>query len=217
MRPGIVPHVRRVARHREDVAHALRVRAEQQSFEPHHGGVPGCHVRDRLDAGLALQPHSRHQRVHARPRHRVVVDIDEPDLPGGREPAGHGHEPVERAALRRVELDADDPFPLAEGPGERRLVRRRDGDGNGRSESTSLGGEERPTAAVERLADRRDLGGRRPAAAADDPGAERLGLHRELREVLRGRVGVHDPPSREGRDPDVRHRDERCVGALHQP
>jgi hypothetical protein len=62
---------------------------------------------------------------------------------------------------------------------------------------------------LDRARDRCDLGRRRPAAAADDAGAERAGLRRELREVLGRRVRVDDAAAGEAGEPDVRERGER--------
>ena len=63
-RARVVADLGRVARDREDVADAFRVRAEQQRLEPHHGRVARRQVRDRLDAARALDRARRHHRAH---------------------------------------------------------------------------------------------------------------------------------------------------------
>jgi hypothetical protein len=71
---------------------------------------------------------------------------------------------------------------------------------------------------LDRPGDRRDLGGRRPAAAADDPRAEGAGLSGELCEVLGRGVRIdHTAPGEAGQAdvgegsewPSVAHRFER--------
>ena len=57
--------------------------------------------------------------------------------------------------------------------------------------------------------DRRDLGRRRAAAAADHPRAEVARVRGELGEVLRRRVRVDDAAAGEAREADVRQRGER--------
>ena len=123
-------------------------------------------------------------------------------------------EAVERAALRRIELDAHDPFVLAERLRERRLAcvrRRREREGRLVHLEQRSG---RP-ARLEGVADRLDLGGRGPATPADDPRSERDGLHGELREVVRGRMGVDDAPPCEAGEADVGQGREREACVLH--
>ena len=76
-----------------------------------------------------------------------------------------------------------------------------------------LEGGARSAALLQRDADRLDLGRRRAAAAADDPGAERGRLRRELAEVLRRRVRIDDAAADDAREADVRQRGEREAGA----
>ena len=99
-------------------------------------------------------------------------------------------------ALGRVELDGDDPLAGLEPRLEERFGRRAD---RPVARDVTLDDEERNArlaALLQRRADRRDLGRRRPAAAADQPGAEASRLGGELGEVVGRRVRVDDAAAR---------------------
>ena len=68
---------------------------------------------------------------------------------------------------------------------------------------------------VERRPDRLDLGRRRAAAAADDAGAERDRLGREVAEVFGRRVGIDDAAAGDAGEADVRQRRERQARVAH--
>ena len=107
--------MRRIAGHGEHVPHSLRVCPEQEALEAHHRGVARSEVGDGLDRRVALDCDRRHQRVHACARHRVVVDVHELHETGFPEMPRDADERVERASLRRVEFDGDDPGPFRQG------------------------------------------------------------------------------------------------------
>ena len=68
---------------------------------------------------------------------------------------------------------------------------------------------------LDRRPDRRDLGGRRAAAAADHPRAEIARMRGELCEVLRCGVRIDDAAAGEAREADVRQCGERPPVGLH--
>src|SRR5439155_2942064 len=102
------------------------------------------------------------------------------------------HDVEQRAvvsAQRGFELNRDDELPLAQEPRKLRLVRFLAAD----DRQTSLVDEQRPgrrTVLVDRRADRLDLRGRRPTAAADESRAEGPRLRGELREVFGRGMGI---------------------------
>ena len=165
----VVAGLGRVAGDGEDVPNALRVRAEQDRLEPGQRHVARRQVRDRLDAGEALDRDRGHDPAHARAGARVVVHVDELRLVRVADGARRRDERLGVRAERRVELHRDDELALVEQPlrassgslvggRPRRLARVR-----GRAAVPGWRG-----AVVDRRADRRDLRGRRAAAAADD-------------------------------------------------
>ena len=82
-RARVVADLGRVAGDGEDVADALGVGAEQHRLQAHHGVVARRQVRDRLDAGRRARSRPRPSASSCRRgRSRVVVDVDEADLPG---------------------------------------------------------------------------------------------------------------------------------------
>ena len=188
--------------------------AEQHRLEPHHRRVARGDVRDRLDPAAALDRDGGHQRVHPRPRHRVVVDVDEADPARLREPPRDRQHRFVVAALRRVELDRDDPFALAQRTREAGLTLRR---GRGRGE-VALGEHRRCHRGAlpgDGLGDRRDLRGGGAAAAADDAGAEGAGVGCELAEVVWSRVREDDAAARAAGVADVRRRRQHGSAAGH--
>ncbi|MCZ7589957.1 MAG: hypothetical protein M5U27_14090 [Gaiella sp.] len=215
-RARVVADVRRVARHREHVPDALGVGAEQHALEPHHRRVARRYVGDGLDSRLPLERRRRHQRVHSRAGHRVVVDVDEPGVPRRPDRARGLDEPLERAALRRVELDRHDPVALAKGAGETGLLRLRNRLQRQRG-LVDLDRRTRHATGVECSPDRLDLRRRRATAAAHDPCAEADGLDGELGEVVGCRVRVDDPAAGEARETDVGQRGEGDARVAHPP
>ncbi len=190
------------------------MRAEELRLEAHDRGVARRQVRDRLDAGGALDLDREHERACSGAGGRVVVDVDEARLPGVLEGPGDLDHPCVAAAERRVDLDREDPLVLAEGAGELRFLSLL-GD---RDLHLALGEDERRARLallLDRRGDRRDLGRGRPAAAADHAGAEVPCVRGELREVLRRRVRVDDAVAGHARETDVRHRGEREPVAVH--
>ena len=120
-----------------------------------------------------------------------------------------------RAALGRIELDADDPRAGAQRArqlGLALLLR----DRGGQHGLAGLEDHARAALLVDRAADRRDLRGRRAAAAADDARPECARLGRELGEVLGRRVGIDDAAADDRDEADVRQRRERQVRVAHR-
>ena len=190
------------------------MRAEQERLQPRDRRVARGLVRDRLEPDRPLDRDRAHDPAHPGAGARVVVDVDE--LGGARvlQRLRDLEHPGVRAAERRVELHRDDPLALAEHPGE--LVSA--GASSMVDRRLALAEDERGTrlaGLVDRTADRRDLRGRRAAAAADDLRAEPPGVRRELREVLRRGVRVDDAAAGHAREADVRQRRERDAVAAH--
>ena len=183
--------------------------AEEQRLEPHDRGVARGEVGDRLQLAVALDRDRGHERVRASPGHRVVVDVHEADLAGGLQRPGDGQHRVVRAALGRVELDAGHPLALAEHPGELGLVRAAAEVRLGQIALEHVQRRGRLALLLDRRADGRDLDRGRPAAAADQAGAELAGVRGELGEVFGRRVRVDDAAAGEAREADVRQRGER--------
>ena len=94
------------------------MRSEEHRFEPHHRGVAGREVRDRLDARLSLNRRRDDERAHSRPRGRVVVDVDVARLSRLADRVRELDEAFARAAEGRVELDGHDPLTLAQRAGK---------------------------------------------------------------------------------------------------
>ena len=165
--------MRRVARHREDVPDALRVRAEQHAFETHDRRVARCDVRDRLD------PHSRSiatDAISAFIRARAIglsLMSTKPTRPDSRSVRATSSTAVVRAALRRIELDGDDPLAFPQRARERRLV----GSRRGRRRRLLVARLERRARRALRRRPRSRIAsicaGVVPQQPADDPGAER--------------------------------------------
>ena len=127
---------------------------------------------------------------------------------------GDVEHPGVAASERRVELDRHDPGALAQVARQPRLLL----DGRGGDGQLALGHVERrarPAALVHGGADRGDLGGRRPAAAADERGAELDRLGGELREVLGRGVREDDPAAGEPGQAEVRQRGQRRAVRAH--
>ena len=163
---------------------------------------------DRLDLAGALERDRSHQRIRTRPGHRIVVDVHEADLAGIFQRPGDGEHRVVGAALGRIELDAGDPLACTQLSCELRLL----GPLVGGHGELALGGRERSSRLpllLDCARDRRDLGRRRSATAADHSGSEGAGLRRELGEVLRSRVRIDDPPAREAGQAHVRQGGQR--------
>ena len=214
-RAGIVTLLRRVAGHGEHVAHPFGVGAEQQRFEARHRGVAGRQVRNRLHPGRPLDRDRRHDPAHSRAGPRVVVHVHELRLARLLQRSRRLDQALVRGAERRIELHRDYELPLAEQARELRLL----GRGASGGGQLLLAHDQRPrgcSVLVDRRADRRDLGGRRAAAAADQAGAEAPRLGGELREVVRRRVREDKPRAGEARETDVRHRCEHPAVALHR-
>jgi hypothetical protein len=117
-------------------------------------------------------------------------------------------------AERRIDLHRERELAVAQEPRELRLSR---GGLEGRQLLALLHeeGARGTTVRVDRLADRRDLSRRGPAAAADQPRAERPRLRGELGEVGRSRVREDDPLAAHAREADVRQRCEHGSVAAH--
>ena len=156
-----------------------------------------------------------HDPAHAGAGAGVVVDVDEVRLAGLLECAARLDERAVVRAERRVELNGDDELLLAQHPGETGLFRRGLG---GLGELALPDDERRHRRAVllDRGLDRRDLGGGRAAAAADDARAEPACLGRELGEVVGRRVWEDDARAGEAGEADVRERGEHQPVALHR-
>ena len=156
-----------------------------------------------------------HDPAHPRAGARVVVDVDEVRLPRLSQRAPGLDQRAVVGAERRIELDGDDELLLAQHPRELRLLRV----AVGRVGELALADDERRSRRallVDRGADRGDLSGRRPAAAADDPRAEPARLRRELGEVVGRRVREDHARAGQAREPDVRERREHEPVALHR-
>ena len=190
--------------------------AEQRRLQSHHARVPRRDVRDRLDPALPLDRDRGHQRVHAGARHRVVVDVEDVDLARGGERARDVEHALGVAATRRIELDRDDELVRTQHALELRLLRL---DGPGDARLARAHDDRRAGLAVldDRLANRGDLGRRRPAAAADQACAEAVGVRCEVGEVVGRRVRVDDPAGRDRRQADVRKRGERRARPAPSP
>ena len=213
-RTRVVAGLGRVARDGEDVADALGVRAEQHRLEPRDRRVARREVGDGLEADDALDGRGGDEPVHARPRARVVVHVDDIDVPGGLERPRQLEHRVRVPAARRIDLDGDDELAFAELSLKQRLalgLRRGDDD-------LALPHDElraRAAVLVDRVPDRRDLRRGRPAAATDDACAQLPCVRGELGEVLRRRVREDDALPGEARQPDVRQRGERLAALAH--
>ena len=164
--------------------------------------------------GKALDRDRCHQAAHARPRAWVVVDVDDVRLSGLADRSRRFEQRAVVAAEWGVELDRDDELVRAEQLLQLGLVLFVAVD----DRQASLVNRQRArrrAVRVDRAANRGDLGGRRPAAAADHAGAEAARLRRELREVLRRRVRIDDAVPGQARQADVRQRSEHEPVALH--
>ena len=213
-RARVVADLRRVAGDREDVADTFCVRAEQHRLEAHHRPVARREMRDRLEPALALDRRRHHERAHAGARRRVVVDVDESDASGLPQCTRGLDQARAVRAQRRIELDGDDPFVLAQRAGEAGLallLAERDDE----LPLVELERRARLTLFLDRGADRGDLCRRRPATAADHLRAEIACMRRELGEVLRRRVRIDDAAPGEAREADVRERGERLAVLAH--
>ncbi len=111
VRAGVVAGLGRVARDGEDVAHAFRMRAEQDRLEPGDRRVARRQVRDRLDAGVRARSRRRHDPAHARARARVVVHVDELRLARLADRMRRRDQRLGIRAERRIELHGDDERP----------------------------------------------------------------------------------------------------------
>ncbi len=210
--PGVVAGLRHVARHGEHVSDALGVRAEQERLEPVDRRVARRQVRDRLDPGVALDRDRGHQPAHARSRARIVVHVDDLCDPRRLDPLRGVDEPGRVSAERRIELHRDDEPAGRQQPRELGRLLRLGGQVDGGARMRPGRGR-RHTVLVDRVPDRGDLRGRRPAAPADQPCAERPRAGCELGEVLGCRVRERDPGAAPRGEPDVRQRRQRSLAA----
>src|SRR5262245_25788385 len=176
---------------------------EEQGLEPGDRRVPRRQVGDRLEPDDSLDRGGGHEAAHARTGARVVVDVDDVDVPRRPQGTGELEHRMRVASAWRVDLDRDDELTLAELPLQDGLalgLARRDDD-------LALADDEpraRAAILVDRVPDGGDLHRRRPAAASDDARSELACVRRELREVLGRRVREDDALAREAREADVR-------------
>ncbi len=178
-----------------------------------------------------LDPERHGQGAHPDPGHRRVGDVDEVDAGVAQEPGGLDR-PLDADAPRRIDLDRDDEVAGVEELGQagrwRRVVaavaggrpvrragwRSRLGPCRSRRGRWCRGRLGR----VDRRSHRRDVLGRRPAAAADDPGAGLQQARRHGPEVL-GARGVDEAALESLREPGVGHDRPRGVaigGSAHR-
>ena len=169
----VVARARRVTGHGQDVANAERVRAQQVGLDAHEIPVPAGEVHVDVETGCLAHEDGGRQHGHADAAERAVVDVD--DLHATLlEELGALHELFHGVAARRIELHAHDEAALLELASQQRRS-------EGRAESGGLEcldhacGARRPglglrcrRPGIEHAAHRRDVLGRRPAAAADD-------------------------------------------------
>ena len=216
-RARVVADLGRVAGDREDVAHALGVRAEQHRLEAERSSqsrVVRCGTVS--SPALALDRAGDHQRAHAGARGRVVVDVDEADAarvarararrssrprlepPSGGSSCTETTNSPSRSARAKLGL----ALLLAERRDELALVRPRAARAPARFSSIAA-----RIAAISV--------GVVPQQPPITPRAEVARVRGELGEVLGRRVRVDDAAAGEAREADVRQRRERAPVALH--
>ena len=171
-------------------------------------------MRDRLDAGAALDLDREHERAGRGARSRVVVDVDPARVAGALDRPSDFDHPVVAPSERRIDLNGQNPLVLmkrAREIGLRALL--------GNCDQHLALGEDEGGAGLTLLLDRRgdgcDLGRGCSAAAADHARSEVARVGGELCEVLRGGVRVDDPVPGHAGEADVRHRGERETVAAH--
>ena len=190
--PGrVVADPRRVAGQGEDVADAERVRAEQLRLEGHQVPVARREVDDALEIQVVLDA-ERHGQAPIRTRAIAESLMLTVSTPGRLEQAGGLDRPLDADGPRRVDLDRDDEPAVGQGAearprGRRRLVgrRRRSRSGPSCSRSGTVAARaarpehSRHARASIAAPHRRDVLGRRAAAAADDrrAGVEHVADH----------------------------------------
>ena len=214
LRSRVIASLGRVAGDGEHVANALRVRAEQHRLETGDRGVARGEVRDRLEPDDALDRRRGDEAAHPRSRARVVVDVDDVDVPRGLESVRQlEHRLCVSARGGSISTETTNS-PGVELPLQQGLLRRL---GRPHDELALAHDESRARTAllVDGGADRCDLGRGRAAAAADDPGAELAGVRRELREVLGCRMREDHAVAGEAREPDVRQHRKGLAGSAH--
>ena len=190
------------------------MRAEQHRLEAGDRRVARREVRDGLQADDALDRRGGDEAAHTRPGSRVVVHVDDVDVPRALQRAGELEHRLGVSASRRVDLDRDHELAIAELALQHRLVL-----GLGRRDDELALADDEPGARaallVDGAPDRRDPDGRRPAAPADDARAELPRVRCELGEVLGRRVREDHALARQGREPDVRERGEGLAAVRH--
>ena len=190
------------------------MRTEQHRLQPGDRCVARREVRDRFQPDHALDRRRGDETAHPSARTWVVVDVDDVHVARLLQRSRELEHRVRVAASRRVDLDGDDELACAELPLQECLalgLARRDDD-------LPLANDEpraRAAILVDGVPDRRDLGRRRSAAAADDPRAELARVRSELGEVVRRRVREDHALAGEAREADVRERGQRFAALAH--
>ncbi len=224
---GVVADARRVPGERQDVADAQGVGAQELGFEGHQVAIAGRGVDDALDGDVVLDAEGDGHGAHADPGHRRVADVHHVRA-GVAEQSRRLERAIDADAARRVDLDGDHEASLGEGACEAGLqgailcigalgvclregrAGARTGDRAGAVEGVRASLRTAPVRGgdgPESVRHGCDVGGRRPATAADhrrprveqlpDDGPEVGGLRRvdeaALQALRQAGVGHHGP------------------------